>query len=523
MDDAQHDVVAFLRDPASYPPGAGPVEIIETHASIVALVGARAYKLKRAVTYPYLDFSTVARRRAACTAELTLNRRTAPQLYLEVRAISRLSDGRLVWGRPQGDRSSDQRGEPVDFVVVMRRFDQSDLLEKMADSGGLSAPLLYALSAHIAAFHEKAEPCLDRGGTAAMAQLVETNIGCLRASRSAGFTAVQIDRIEEGMRGELAQHGNLIDERRVAGKVRRCHGDLHLRNICLVDGRPVLFDCVEFSEDLASIDVLYDLAFLLMDLGHRGAGGEANLVFNRYLDLTEEDDGVAPMPLFLALRAVIRAHVTATMAEHGWGQGGPGDASAAFAEARRYLDEAEAALMPLPERLVAVGGLSGSGKSVLAAGLAPSLGRQPGARILRSDVMRKLRFGAEPETRLPPEAYTPEVTAQVYRDLCTKAAAALRAGYSAVIDAVALGPEERHSFAAVAAAAGVPFSGLWLDAPPETMLARVGGRRNDASDASGEVLGRQLSLDPGALEWIRIDSGGDPDRTLATARRAMMH
>jgi aminoglycoside phosphotransferase family enzyme/predicted kinase len=526
MDDAQHDVVAFLRDPASYPPGAGPVEIIETHASIVFLAGNRAYKLKRAVKYPYLDFSTMARRRSACTAELTLNRRTAPQLYLEVRAISRLSDGRLVWGRPQGDRSSDPRGDPVDFVVVMRRFDQSDLLEKMAGGGALSAPLLYALSAHIAAFHEKAEPLLDRGGTTAMAQLVETNIGCLRASRSAGFAAAQIDRIEEGMRAELAQHASLIDERRKRGKVRRCHGDLHLRNICLVDGKPVLFDCVEFSEDLASIDVLYDLAFLLMDLDHRGQQGFANLVFNRYLDLTGEDDGLALIPLFLALRAVIRAHVTATMAEHGWGQGDAGDAgdgSAAFAQARRYLDEAEAALMPLPARLVAVGGLSGSGKSVLAAGLASSLGRQPGARILRSDVLRKLRFGAEPETRLPPEAYTAEVTAQVYGDLCTRAAVALRAGYSAVIDAVALGEEERRSFAAVAAVAGVAFTGLWLDAGADTMLARLGGRRDDASDASAEVLGLQLSLDPGAISWIRIDSGGDPDTTLAAARRAMMH
>jgi predicted kinase len=208
------------------------------------------------------------------------------------------------------------------------------------------------------------------------------------------------------------------------------------------------------------------------------------------------------------------------MAEHGWGSG---DAKAAFAEARRYLDEAEAALAPLPARLVAVGGLSGAGKSVLAAGLAPALGRRPGARVLRSDVLRKLRFGAEPESRLPPEAYTQEVTAQVYGDLCTRAAVALRAGTSVVIDAVALGEEERHSFAAVAAAAGVAFTGLWLEAPAETMLARLGGRQGDASDASGEVLGLQLSLDPGGIEWIRIDAGGDPDKTLAAARRAMMH
>ena len=532
MDEAQRDVIAFLRDPSSYPPGAGAVETIETHASIVFLAGNRAYKLKRAVKYPYLDFSTAALRLAACTAELNLNRRTAPQLYLEVRAISRLTDGRLVWGRPGGDRHSDLRpapGGPLDFVVVMRRFDQPDLLEHVAAAGGLSAPLMYGLTAHIAAFHDKAEPRLDRGGTAAMADLVETNIGCLRDSRTAGFAAAQIDRIEEGMRGELARVGPQIDERKAAGKVRRCHGDLHLRNICLIDGRPVLFDCVEFSEELASIDVLYDLAFLLMDLDHRLHRGLANLVLNRYLDLTGEDDGIALMPLFLALRAVIRAHVTATMAAHGWGPGDPGDpgdaaaAAATAAGARRYLDEAEAALLPLPARLVAVGGLSGAGKSVLAAGLAAELGRRPGARVLRSDVLRKLRFGAEPESKLPPEAYTTEVNALVYRDLCTRAAVALRAGYSAVVDAVALGEAERHEFAAVAAAAGVAFTGLWLDAPAKTMMARLGGRSGDASDASGEVLAHQLSLDPGAVEWIRIDAAGDPDTTLAAARRAMMH
>jgi uncharacterized protein len=370
MDDAQRDVVAFLRDPSSYPPGAGPVEIIETHASIVFLAGDYAYKLKRAVKYSYLDFSTVARRGAACTAELMLNRRTAPELYLEVRAISRGPDGAMIWGRPEADPA----GDPLDFVVVMRRFDQEALLEHVAREGGLSSALFYALTAHIVAFHQRAEQRPDRGGTAAMAEVSETNIRVLRDCRAAVFDPAQIDRVENGLNAELRRFGRLLDERRQAGRVRRCHGDLHLRNICLVDGRPLLFDCVEFSEDLASIDVLYDLAFLVMDLGHRGHKGLANLVLNRYLDLTEEDDGLALMPLVLSLRAVIRAHVTATMAEHGWGSGDP---TTAFAEAHNYLDEAEAALLLQPARLVAVGGLSGSGKSALAAGLAPELGRIP--------------------------------------------------------------------------------------------------------------------------------------------------
>jgi predicted kinase len=324
--------------------------------------------------------------------------------------------------------------------------------------------------------------------------------------------------VEARLREEAAHCQALLDRRRAEGKVRRCHGDLHLRNICLLDGRPVLFDAIEFSEELASIDVLYDLAFLLMDLGHRGHRDLANLVCNRYLDLTEEDDGLAAMPLFLALRALIRAHVTATaVAQRSDG----GDPEPVLAEARRYLDKAEQALSPQPARLIAIGGLSGSGKSSLAMRLAPLLGIPPGARVLRSDVLRKRRFGLEPETALPPEGYTEAVTALVYGDLCKGAATALRTGYAAIIDAVALRPDERQAFSAVAAECGVPFAGLWLEAPAETMRARIGARRGDASDATVEILERQLALDPGPLDWTRIDAGGDPDRTLAAARRVL--
>lgn len=510
MDDAQQEVIAFLRDPSSYPPQAGPVEVIETHASLVFLAGSYAYKLKRAVKYPYLDFSTPALRYAACAAELRLNRRTAPQLYLEVRAISRAADGSLAWRR-EGD-------EAVDFVVVMRRFEQRDLLDNLArESSGLPPPLLLALAAHIAAFHDKAESRPERGGAATTAEIADVALGVVRGCRAAGFPEGQIDRVAVGLRGALTRAADVLDARRRAGKVRRVHGDLHLRNVCLIDGRPLLFDCIEFSEELATIDVLYDLAFLLMDLDQRGLRGAANLVLNRYLDLSEDDDGLAALPLFLAMRAVIRAHITATIAEHRWGGT---DAAAGFAEARRYLDEAEAALVPVAPRLVAIGGLSGSGKSHLAAGLASSLGPIPGARVLRSDVLRKLLFGADPESRLPPEAYTLEVNARVYRDLGERAATALRAGYAAIIDAVALREEERRAFAEVAAAAGVPFTGLWLEAPPAVMLDRLAGRRDDASDASVEVLRAQLAANPGRLDWARIDAGGPPEATLATVRRA---
>ena len=509
MQDTQDEVVAFLRRSASYGLAGSAVETVETHISIVFLVGEYAYKLKRAVKYPYLDFSTPELRQAACDAELTLNRRTAPQLYREVRAIGRQPDGTVGWGGGS---------TPLDWVVVMRRFEQSQLLGREARDGSLSAPLMLDLAASIAGFHHEAEARPDHGGAAVMAEVAATNIGILRERRAAGFDDARIDGLEQRVREALTRCAGLLDERRVEGKVRRCHGDLHLGNICLIEGRPVLFDALEFSETIASIDVLYDLAFLLMDLAHRDRPDLANLVLNRYLDLTGEDDGLAAMPLFLALRAVIRAHVIATAGEHGWGSR---DRATAFAETRRFVEEAAAALVPQPARLVAIGGLSGSGKSSLSLRLAPELGVAPGARVLRSDVLRKRRFDLMPVEKLPPEAYRPEVTALVYRELCERAATALKAGYAVVIDAVALREDERHAFADVAAAAGVPFIGLWLEAPADVMRARIGTRQADASDASVDVLEQQLHAYPGTLDWHRIDAGGGPDATLAKARRAL--
>jgi hypothetical protein len=251
-----------------------------------------------------------------------------------------------------------------------------------------------------------------------------------------------------------------------------------------------------------------------MDLEHRGLTDFANIVLNRYLDLTDEDDGLPAMPLFLSLRAVIRTHVTATAMDR---TAHPESKQKMAAEARSYLDLAARLLGPRPCRLVAIGGLSGSGKSILAAALAPVIG----ARVLRSDVIRKRLFGAGPETRLPASAYAPEVSRQVYEALRRKAAAALATGYSVIVDAVSLKPEERQSFAAVAEAAAVPFSGLWLAAPASTMEARLRARRHDASDASPEVLTLQLGQDAGPIDWVIIDAGTGPEICPAAARRAL--
>ena len=288
---------------------------------------------------------------------------------------------------------------------------------------------------------------------------------------AAGFAAERVDTLARQMAPRRWHHAARCSRR--GGRPARC-GAATAICICAtsasVDGKPTLFDCIEFSETIASIDVLYDLAFLLMDLEHRGLPRLANLVFNRYLDRTGEDAGLAAMPLFLSLRAGIRAHVTATALPT---RPGAREQAADMCGSTPLSRSGASCSAPQPRRLVAIGGSSGSGKSTLAMASRPSSGLRPGARVLRSDVARKLLLGAAPRPGSPAEAYAPEITRRVYDALCEKAATALAAGYSAIIDAVSLAPEERRTFAEVARRAGVPFSGLWLEAGPEGMAERI--------------------------------------------------
>ena len=503
--DEQSEVVAFLSRAASYGV-ADAVERIDTHAARVFLAGPCAYKLKRAVRYPYLDFSTAEKRRQACEAELRLNRRTAPDLYLEVRAVRRDPGGGLSFAQ----------GEPVDWLVVMQRFPARDLLAEVAGRGALDAPLVRALADRIAAFHAGAE-IRRSGGEEALRRVIDGNRTSMEqvADLLPGAPADALRRRSMALLENLAP---VLDRRAREGHVRHCHGDLHLGNICLWRGQPTLFDCLEFDPELATIDVLHDLAFLLMDLWQRGHRDEAALLFNRYLDRTNEEDGMAAVPLFLSLRAAVRAHVEASAARARQGA----DRSRAVAAAGDYLTAALAFLERQEARLVAVGGLSGTGKSTLAAALAARIGGAPGARWLRSDVLRKRRHGLAPESRLPPAAYAAEESAAVYADLAAAARGTLQAGRSVIVDAVFARQDEREALAAIARAAGVGFTGLWLEAAPDLLRERVAARRDDASDADLAVLERQLGYDLGDLAgWQRVPAAGPPAEVLAAALRIL--
>lgn len=501
----QSAVFDLLADPATHGL-TRPVERIDTHGAVVFLAGDDAYKVKRAVKFPFMDFSTLKKREAACEAELAVNRPNAPDTYLGVLAITRDGDALTL----------DGNGDVVEWCVHMRRFDESRTLDHVAERDGLSSDLIRRTAAAVAQSHRRAPVRDGAGFAAAFAGLVTENGESLREAPDL-FPTERVDALTERSLAILRSVSAVLEAREKAGYVRRCHGDLHLRNIALLGETPTLFDAIEFDEALATTDVLYDLAFLLMDLGERGLRFEANLLLNRYLVESRDPQqigGLAAMQLFVSVRAAIRAKVTAAGLAHA----PPETRPRLEEEARRYFGFAEQVLAPTSPRLVAVGGLSGSGKSTLAARLAPAIDPFPGAVHLRSDVLRKRLLNAPELEPLPPSGYTREITERVYRTLVDEAEMVLRAGQSAVVDAVHQRPEERDALSDLAQRLEVRFTGLWLEAPTSTLVARAEDRSQDASDATGNVVQDQASRDIGPLDWSRIDAGTDPQATEAQAR-----
>lgn len=508
MDALQEQVFAFLGDPATH--GVAQVRRCDTHAAAVFLAGDIAFKVKRAVRFPFLDYSTLAKRRAACLAELEVNRRFAPQLYRRVVAITRAPGGRLAIG---GD------GETVEWAVEMARFDENDTLDRIAARGALDACLPARLATSVVAMHAAAERVDAAPWIAALDEYVEQNAVAFRG-QAALFATPRVAELARRSRAALRRLRPLLAARGRRGLVRRGHGDLHLGNIVLIDGAPVAFDAIEFDPVVASGDVLYDLAFLLMDLAERGLADAANAVLNGYfaaLRCDEDYDGLAALPFFMSLRAAIRAKVTASRLADAAAAEKPAIAAAAA----RYFALALDLLAPAPAVVVCTGGLSGTGKTALARALAPCLRPRPGALVLRSDVMRKAMFGVGETERLPPPAYASGVSAQIYGALADKAGRIARAGASVIVDAVFARADERAAIESVARGAGVVFWGLFLTADLETRLRRIGGRGADASDADAAVARQQEDYAVGAMTWNVVDASGTAAATLALARACL--
>jgi len=492
---AQDDLIAAMASGAATG-DSQPLRRLDTHMSRVFLAPGRAYKLKRSVRHPFCDMTSLEARRLACEAELAVNQTLAPDLYEAVLPVVRAPDGAV---RISGE------GEVVDWVVSMRRIADGALLGDMADAGHLEAGLIVQAVTAIAGFHAGLAPEREAGHAVDYRRI----IAGLRRTETAGAAALGLTPASEYLFGalerELARVSPLIEARRKNGWVRRGHGDLHLGNICVFREKVTPFDALEFDPALATADVIYDIAFLLLDLRARGLDDLANLAMNHYWDtLDQREDSLTLLPLFMALRATVRMAVCTE--------------AGALIDAARYRSLGLELLHPHKPILLAIGGLSGAGKSTLAKAIAAELTGACGARVLRTDALRRSDAQLGDGDRLDPGAYQHQGRARIYRLLAERARKALRARSSVVADGTF---QEDTARAAIEAAAGdADFMAVWLQASAQTRIVRVAQRRGDISDATPEIAHQQVEPANLGDNWRRVDASGAAG-ALATVRQQL--
>ncbi|WP_299564327.1 bifunctional aminoglycoside phosphotransferase/ATP-binding protein [uncultured Sulfitobacter sp.] len=490
----QAEAIAFCENGAGI---GAEADRTDTHGAIIFLIGDRALKMKRAVQYDYMDLSTLEKRKALLEREFELNSKTAPSIYRGVIPLTREADDKLAL---DGD------GDAVEWVLSMWRFPPEAELTHIASNDGIDDTLAQDLGEAIVRYHGDA-PVKDADGVTLITEILD-ELDRVFGAMENEFQDNALRFVRQG-RAMLSDRAGVMRARSRAGFVRRCHGDLHLRNIVLLEGVLTPFDALEFDERLGTCDTLYDFAFLLMDLLHRGFAHPANMVLNTYLNGVSdhmEDAGLDILPLFLGIRAAIRAMVSIQTSEFS------SSSEKMLTDARDYLQEALDYLDPPAPVLVAIGGLSGSGKTTIARAIAHRIGAFPGAIHIRSDVVRKKIMKVDPLEPLDSEGYAPPITAQTYESIRQQATQVLAQGHAAILDAVHDNAESRAAARDVAQEAGCEFIGIWLETPTDVRSNRVTGRGPDASDADPWVVKQQERIDPGPLDWQQIDA----DRPLAT-------
>lgn len=478
---------------------------VDTHASIVFLAPNKVLKVKRAVRLPFLDYSTLALRQQACEEELAVNRGFAPALYRRVVPITREQHGLQI----------DGRGPPVEWAVEMARFDERQTLDRLAGRGKITPEIAESLADIMLASHREAAIADGKRWLASFSGIIDRNTEQFR--NQSWLAADAVSRLQLSSHEQFTAQFSVMQQRADGGFVRRCHGDAHLGNIVLIEQKPVLFDAIEFDPVIATTDILYDLAFPLMDLVHFGESTAVNRLFNQYLHMSWQQTAAALrlLPLFMSVRAAIRAHVLFTRHEQS------SQEHAIVAQAGSYFDLALRLIGPERPSLLAIGGRSGTGKTVLARDISAALNPPPGAIVLRSDVIRKEMFGVDPLAPLPASAYAPEVTARVYQTMSRQSEMLLKQGMSVVLDAAFLKEGERNRLAEIASSCGATFHGMFLDADRAIRVQRIASRKRDASDATVEVALAQENDDIGKLDWPLVDASGSPQETLARAARIL--
>lgn len=457
----------------------------ETHLSHVFITEDDVYKLKKPLKLSFCDFSTLEKRRLACLKEIEVNQALAGELYRGILPITSENGAYRIGGT----------GEPIDWLVHMSPFRADDRADIALRQGRLSALALRDFVTRLFLHHKQTPHIGDPGWPDHLLGLTDDLAANLLGASAPPERTRNVEQWRQALRLRIIENRDLLEQRGRDAILTRCHGDLHLKNLCFWQDRLVAYDALEFDESLVRIDRLYDTAFLIADLWHHGFQAHANLVMNRYLGLSGDYDSVQLMPVYGALRAAIRG-MTAQLS------GQPGIAE-------DYLATSSTFLAPAPgTRPFLIAGRSGTGKSTLAASLAPRLAPPPGALHIRSDVLRKRRAGRLPEDQLPDEAYGATENRAVY-DACLKTAQGLKDRWPVILD-IALAGKGAEDLTPLDRLSPVK---IWLTAPEDILRLRIAGRREDASDATIGVMESQRTSPPGD-GWHMIDASGSPDETL---------
>jgi len=460
-----------------------PIQLLQTHISFVLLTGAYAYKVKKPMNFGFLDFSTLEKRKYFCEEELRLNRRLAPDLYLSVLAIAE-QDGKYGFDRANKETA-------VEYAIAMPEFSQDDLLIEMFTAGRLTADHVKQIGEQLAVFHQNAltnEHIQTFGTMEAVRAVANDNYASTEKYIGIAQEQVQFEQTRNYTEQFFAENADLFSDRIAKGKVRECHGDVHLKNICLYQDQIQIFDCIEFNEPFRNSDVLYDAAFLLMDLQFRGRSDLANIFLNTYLECTGDYEGVVLLPLHCSMRAYIRAKVTSFLLDD---PNIPADVKAhAQTEAAAYYKLAWQYTQPKQGKLLIMSGVSGSGKSTTARAIAS----EQDAIYLRSDAIRKQIAGIDRMERGSDDIYTPEMTAKTYTRLAELGTLLASKGFTVILDAKYDRVSLRSQAIAAAESQNIPVEIIYCHAPMEVLQQRLRDRaaaNNDIADATVDLLASQ--------------------------------
>jgi uncharacterized protein len=496
MDATLPDLIRQMLQPGFYPhPVQEPIQLLQTHISYILLTGEYAYKLKKAVNFGFLDFTTLENRHRFCQEELRLNRRLSPELYLAVLPIVQDS------GHYRLDRTDIASNTVVDYTVQMRQFPQDALLSHLFEQNKLTPTMMKELGTVVAQFHGQAEIDADMqgyGSMAAIQKVATSNYGISEefiqreTDRNLTQTQQQYNETQQFTTQFFAQHSDWFVQRQVEGKIRDCHGDLHLNNICFYPDKIRIFDCIEFNPAFRIIDVIYDVAFLVMDLEFQGRADLANLFLNTYLEQTGDYWGAALLPLYLSMRAYIRGNVNSLALK---------DSAISDADKAGFLQRSKAYYRLAWDytqrsqgKLLLMSGLSGSGKSSIARQLA----QRVNALHLRSDAVRKhlsstpLFQRGDTNGTIGSGIYTPEMTAKTYDYLLELGLFLAQQGWTVILDAKYDRRSLRQSALAAATAAQLPIHFVQCTAPLSVLRDRLQKRTGDIADATANMLDTQI-------------------------------